>query len=96
VKLINIAFTADDDGDAIPDRITVEMSLAEATAIVTIFGAMNTFAMRKLDIGDPDGLDGIYGCLTGSVFNRYWDGGQSDLLRFDSSLLDALNERNQT
>lgn len=70
LKAISFATT---DGETFPDRITVEMSQAEAAAIAALFGLLNGHALTRLGIRGID--PGIHDCLAGDVFNRYWDNG---------------------
>jgi hypothetical protein len=94
MKLKAMTFQSE-EGDAAPNRVTVEMSLEEALAIALVFGHLNDLALRKLDLGDAEGLHGIYDCLVGDVFNRYWEDGTNDLKRIDSMYFNVLNERQQ-
>lgn len=61
---------------ALPHNITVSMTVTEAAAIARVFGALNDYGLRRLGLDDS----GIYDCLTGDVFNRYWDDGVNDVL----------------
>jgi len=60
-----------------PDTVSVTMSLAEAAAISSVFGAMNGYAARKLGL---DHLGSVWDCLDAQVFNPYFENGVSDVL----------------
>lgn len=76
MKLLSIDFTTDNDGDAYPRTVTVEMSISDALVIAEIYGQMNGIAHQATGAtGD------VYDCLVGSVFNRYWDDGTNDARR---------------
>ena len=81
MKLRAMTFVGDDE-DVLPDTITVTMSIAEAAAIAMIFGKLNSYAIARLTPQSPitGDIDGIYCCLVGDVFNRYWDNSVDDVL----------------
>jgi len=64
MELNNISFV-EGKGEALPSKITVTMTLDEAIWIAKIAGKQNGTSPH----------DGIYHCLVGDVFNRYWDEG---------------------
>jgi hypothetical protein len=70
MKLISMQMRSDENGDAFPETITVEMSIADALVLAEIYGQMNSAAHRI-----SGATDGPYNCLVSSVFNRYWDAG---------------------
>lgn len=76
MKLLAMSMVTDDDGDAFPATVTVEMSIADALVIAEIYGQMNGIAHQA-----TGATGGPYDCLVGSVFNRYWDDGVIDARR---------------
>ena len=68
--LKTIAFEPVDD-EQYPARISVEMTIEEATWIAAIAGKCS---------GDSP-HHGIYDCLVGDVFNRYWDDGVDEAMK---------------
>jgi hypothetical protein len=64
MKLENIRFSDGENG-AEPEKITVTMTLPEAIWMAKIAGKQR----------DESPHSGIYDCLIGDVFNRYWDDG---------------------
>jgi hypothetical protein len=63
----------DDDGD--PSSVTVELSLAEAILITRTVGKGNGHDSNLLMEGGDLIAAQTYLCLTGDLFNRYWDDG---------------------
>lgn len=66
-----------------PVSVTVTLTLDEAAFITTVLGSQsgdksNSFMPR----GDAVGTE-IYSCLTGGLFNRYWNDGIDGYLRED-------------
>jgi len=57
--------------EGMPKSITVEMSIEEAVWIAIIAGKQR---------GESPHSE-IYGCLTGELFNRFWDDGVDDAKR---------------
>lgn len=84
MKIKKIKFVENEDG-AIPNKITVEMSLADAVVIAEIFGRLSddVFTARGLPMTD------IYGVLAGDVLNRYFEDGVDDALKFINKALSA-------
>jgi hypothetical protein len=74
MKLRSITFTEGGEHGVIPDVVVAAMTMAEVVAIAKVFGAMNGYAHEKLALSDSS----IYDELTGTVLNRYWDGGLAD------------------
>jgi hypothetical protein len=70
------------DADENPATIQVEMTIAEAAAIVRVFGTYTIPGFR--DQHHIDYPEDIYQGLTGSVFNRFWDDGVDGYFRGDS------------
>ena len=70
MQITNIKFIQGREG-ADPSAITVTMTIEEAIWIAEIAGKQR---------GDSPHL-GIYDCLVGDLFNRYWDGGVDDAIR---------------
>lgn len=68
-----------------PDAITVTMSVAEAAFITTLLGRMNDLEQDNVIAGGAHAGRGIYDCLTGDLFNRYWDDGVDGYLSGDRS-----------
>lgn len=57
--------------EVIPDTITVELTLAELTAIASMLGSVTGYGTRVLAGTTTD----IYHALTGDVLNRFFDDG---------------------
>jgi hypothetical protein len=72
MKLKEITFTDDQEGDAVPLTITVTMSVEEALWVAIVSGKQKGESPHS----------GIYNCLTSDVFNRYWDDGVSDAAKY--------------
>lgn len=68
MELKSMTFATDTEGDTLPDTITVSMSTEEALWIALIAGKQRGSSPHN----------GIYSCLTGNVFNRYWEDGVDD------------------
>ena len=69
MKLNKMTFTeAVDAGEvyATPETVTVTMSIKEAIWIAKLAGKQ---------VGGDGTSSSIYSCLTGEVFNRWWDDG---------------------
>lgn len=64
--------------DVIPDTVTVELTLAEVTAIASMCGSVSGYGQRVLGGATSD----IYQALTGDVLNRFFDGGLDDARSF--------------
>lgn len=99
LKSIKFKTVKDDDGDTVslPDRITVEMTIAQAAAIATFFGNLNDYGLRRVyQTGvEWEEMHGPYNCLIGSVFNRYWEDGINEyrgFQRMPNEWFAALNE----
>ena len=80
MRLVRLNF--DDDADEIePTRVTVDMSKDEALLVAHMIGSTSNLQRDELmSYGGVIG-SGIYDCLVGGVFNRYWDNGVDDALR---------------
>ncbi len=83
MKLERMKFRDDGKDGAIPDQITVTISLAEAYAIAKVFGGFSDTECEKRGLPPTD----IYAPLTGDVFNRYWEDG------VDGAKQDAFGSR---
>lgn len=62
---------------AVPNEITVTMSLMEAAVIGKVFGGFNAHDYEKREIPEID----AYNDLCGNVFNRYWEDGLDGAMR---------------
>ena len=92
MKLDKIKFAEGKDG-AVPETVTVTMTLAEATAIAVVFGKLNGYATDRLGLKAGDTDCPIYSCLVGNVYNRYWDAGVTDVFDHAGTLdLATINE----
>jgi len=69
MKLKKLEFEENVEGEALPSKVTVEMSIEEALWISLHSG-------KQIGISPHSG---IFNCLVGDVFNRFWDNGQHDL-----------------
>ena len=68
MELKEITFSPDLDGEAVPETVTVKMTVKEALWLAIVAGEQRGVSPHS----------GIYNCLTGDVFNRYWDDGVDD------------------
>lgn len=65
-----------------PSKVTVEMTLAEATYIAKFTGKQNGITANEILGGCGDEVNSeVYGALTGDFFNRFWDGGVDEAIR---------------
>ena len=71
MELKGMTFSPDNNGDVIPKTITVEMTVKEALWIAIVSGEQKGESPHT----------GIFNCLNGDVFNRYWDDGADDALK---------------
>lgn len=68
MQLKEIKFSPNEEGDVMPSTINVTMTIEEALWIAKVAGQQRGESPHS----------GIYDCLTGDVFNRYWDDGLDD------------------
>lgn len=67
--------------DELPSAVTVTMTAEEALFVAHFIGGTNNiFREEQMRGGGQIGSD-IYDCLTGSVFNRFYEDGVTDALR---------------
>ena len=59
------------EGESYPAKIAVEMTVEEALWVAQVFGQQRGTSPHS----------GIYSCLHGDVFNRYWEGGVDEAKR---------------
>lgn len=71
MKLKKIKFKQNNDGDRIPSKITVEMTVEEALWLAIVSGKQRGLSPHN----------DIYSCVNGDVFNRYWEDGANDALK---------------
>lgn len=71
------------DEDEMPERVQVEMTIDEVAFMARLVGSQSPRGVLDA-LGDDvrwwHACTEIYGCLTGSVFNRFWDGGVDDVI----------------
>lgn len=77
MKIKNVSFNEDE----LPEKLTVEMSVDEATLI---YGLTGTIAPRlitnKVGLKFGNALGEVASCLSGTFFNRFWDNGAHELI----------------
>ena len=71
MKLKAITFSIDDEGDSLPATVTVTMTIEEAIWIAEVSGRQQGESPHN----------GIFHCLNGGVFNRYWEDGVDDAIK---------------
>lgn len=67
----SITFSKNNDGISVPEKISVSMDVEEALWIAKVSGEQR---------GDSP-HHGMYACLVGDVFNRYWEDGVNEASR---------------
>lgn len=68
-----------------PVRITAEMTMDEAAYLARITGKQNDLTSAEIMAGGSGANSEIYGCLTGDLFNRFYDDGVDGYLRGGTS-----------
>ncbi len=71
MKLNRLTFSENGEGEAIPDTVSVTMAIQEALWVARVSGQQKGESPHN----------GLYDCLVGDVFNRYWEGGVDDARR---------------
>lgn len=71
MKLKELTFSSGSDDNANLETVTVEMTVKEALWIARVAGQQRGHSPHH----------DIYSCLTGEVFNRFWDDGVDDAKR---------------
>lgn len=64
-----------------PETIEVSMSIREAAFITEVIGKLNDPQANEIMSDGADLMFKIYYCLTGNVFNRYWEEGIDGYLK---------------
>lgn len=65
-----------------PKTVTITMTIDEAGSIAKVFGEFSPLKFgEKFPHIDPSISGEIYDCLTGDVFNRFWDDGVNGWMR---------------
>lgn len=67
--------------DGLPVRVTAEMSADEAALMAQLTGRNSSVTANEIMRSGGDANGEIYGCLTGELFNRFWDDGVGGYLR---------------
>lgn len=81
MRITHIVLDGPEDGDTAPTQVTVRMTLAEAVYVTKVLGAMNGIQAEQVMPGGAHASNEIYSCLTGELFNRFWEDGVDDALR---------------
>lgn len=94
MRLEAIQFTEDDTVGAVPNVVTVTMTIEEACAIALFAGKVSPAKASEIlglsrtqGVGgseadrNADAMHNVYDCLVGDVFNRYWDSGLEEYRR---------------
>lgn len=68
------------DEEGLPEFVTVHMSRDEALVITRVLGGMNGIQHAAKGT-NHEAASEVYDCLTGDLFNRFWDDGERDLPR---------------
>ena len=71
MRLKSIKLKSNKDGEAIPSKITVEMTVEEALWIAIVSGKQRGVSPHN----------DIFSCMNGDVFNKYWDDGATDAMK---------------
>lgn len=71
MKLDNLEFEFDERVGAVPNTVSVTMTIEEALWVAKLAGQTR---------GDGEGSE-IYNCLVGDVFNRYFEDGVDDAMK---------------
>lgn len=77
MKLRSIRFDADEN----PSAVIAELTIEEAAFIAKFTGGLTGEQTDEVMRGSQRAKSDIYRCLTGSVFNAYWDDGVADYLQ---------------
>lgn len=71
------------DGNELPERITVELTLSEAVLLSDVLGKIST--QTYWDKGqNAEAASKIYDGLEGAVFNRHWGYGFHEADKYDA------------
>jgi hypothetical protein len=81
MRLKQITFDVDAEGASAPSLITVEMTATEAAYLAVVVGKSTHLDREEVMPGGGDAGSEVFDCLTGDVFNRYYDDGVQDYLR---------------
>lgn len=82
MKLLGLKFDEPDaNGAVLPSVVTVTMTIVEAALIARIIGRLTNPQSEVIVPVQHGAHHGIYDCLSGAVFNRYWDGGCDEFIR---------------
>ncbi|MBF6358103.1 hypothetical protein IU449_26770 [Nocardia higoensis] len=73
-----VALTLDDN--QLPDTATVVLTRAEMQFIAKLIGQHSHESANDVVAGGGRALDSLWDGLTGTVFNRFWDGGLDDAI----------------
>ena len=71
MELKVLTFTQSDEGEAQPETITVQMTVQEALWIARVSGQQRGSSPHN----------GIYDCLVGDIFDRFWEEGVDGAIR---------------
>lgn len=66
------------DGNEEPESVVMRVTRAEATLIAKLTGWQSPQTANEVMPGGSIASQGLYEALTGSVFNRFWDGGVTE------------------
>lgn len=69
----------DDEGQ--PESVTATLSADEALFLAVVTGKHSSNTAEELMIGGGRLSSSVYGCLAGSLFNRFYEDGVDDALR---------------
>lgn len=67
--------------DGQPTKVTAELTVVEAAYLARITGKQNGITAAEFMAGGSDANTEIYSCLTGELFNRFYDDGVDGYLR---------------
>lgn len=67
------------DGNENPERVRVEMTLGEAAYLARLTGKQSPVTANGIVADGSHHNATIYGSLTGSFFNKFYDGGVTDV-----------------
>ena len=69
------------DGEELPSAVTVVMTRDEALYLTLLVGKMSGVQAEEVMDGGGEASAEVYECLTGSLFNRFYEDGAADALR---------------
>lgn len=69
------------DDNELPSCATFDVTADEALYLALLLGKMSSVQTEELLTGGGELADDLYECLTGSLFNRFYEDGVNDAVR---------------